>query len=78
MHMTVGVKQDSVFFSVVMKRKQERKSSPMLPTMQGLPIILYLVRSSDFMLTKMVVLLVWKFVLCLTLQTGRMRNSKGS
>lgn len=49
----VVVKQDSVFLFVVKKKKaRKKKSPPMLLTVQEVPIILYLVRSSDFMLMK--------------------------
>lgn len=49
----IVVKQDSVFLFVVKKKKARKKKCPlMLPAMRELPTILYLVRSSDFMLMK--------------------------
>lgn len=62
MPMTAVVKQDSVFFSVVVKRKQEKKKLQISPYAR----VAYDSVSGafvHFMRMKMTVVLVWKFVL---------------
>lgn len=76
----IVVKQDSVFLFVV--KKKESKKKKMSPYASSYARVAYNSVSGAFVRfyaneNKMVVL-VWKYVLWLTLQTERMRNSKGS